>query len=206
MVASASSSKHQCPSGFCASSIALVAEAMLLLSAARSTVMRPSVTSAAARLPERVAPSSVAGSPVAVQSPARNRFSHWVRAPGRFGVLGRRRGEGRAPLAHDLPRRQVGGNSRGFGDLVPDRLRKLRARHVHQAVGAADRHRQPPFERENPFGRRVDQPLHRRHAGRHVDLEMGVGDGAVALRHREPGHQRRRGMRRHRDDHGIAGR
>src|ERR1041385_18244 len=43
-----------------------------------------STTSLAARLPERVAPSSVAGNPVAVPSPARNRLSLLVRAPGRF--------------------------------------------------------------------------------------------------------------------------
>ena len=105
---------------------------------------------------------------------------------GALGVLLGRRGEGRAPLAHDLPRRQVGGNSRGVGDLAPDRLRELGARHVQQPVGAADGHRQPARERENPLGRAVDQ---RRciggTSGGGVDPEMRVDDGAVALRHRE---------------------
>ena len=48
----------------------------------------------------------VAGKPVAVQSPASNRLLHAVVAAGPLGVLLRRRREGRAPLAHDLPRRQ----------------------------------------------------------------------------------------------------
>ena len=58
----------------------------------------------AARLPDRIAPSMVAGKPVSVQSPARTRLRHFVAGARPFGVLRRRGGEGRAPLAHDLPR------------------------------------------------------------------------------------------------------
>ena len=42
------------------------------------------MTTSAARLPDRTALSNVAGNPVAVQSPARTRLSHCVRAAGRL--------------------------------------------------------------------------------------------------------------------------
>ena len=84
--------------------------------------------------------------------------------------------------------------------LLPYRLRQLRARHVHQAVGIADRHRQPALEGEDPFGRAVDDADHRRHARRDVDAEMRVGDGAMTLRHGQSGDKRSRGMARHRQD------
>ena len=180
MVASASSSKHQWPSGCWASSSARVADAMLFVERSRgpSAVMRAPVdefgVGAVARADRAFERRRQSGrGPVAGQKQV---LPLGARA-GTLGVLGGCRGEGRAPLAHDLPRRQVRGNSRDLGDLVPDRLRQLGARHVHQPVGAADRHRQPAFERKNPLGRAVDAaPLHRRHAGRHVDLEMRVGD------------------------------
>ena len=65
-------------------------------------------TRSAARSPDRIDPSMVAGKPVSVQSPARNRFfaSGYRARPQR--VLLRRRCESRAALAHDLPRRQIG--------------------------------------------------------------------------------------------------
>src|SRR5207245_2895357 len=46
--------------------------------------VRPRSTASAARLPERIAPSMVAGRPVAVQSPASARLCHRVAAPGRL--------------------------------------------------------------------------------------------------------------------------
>ena len=72
----------------------------------------PAMTTSAARLPDRTALSNVAGSPVAVQSPAITRLSHCVRAAGRLAFSSGVADEGRPPLAHDLPRRQFGGNSR----------------------------------------------------------------------------------------------
>ena len=207
MVQSASSSKHHSPSGFWQSSSARVAAAMLRsrLAAVRRHAAPPAMTTSAARLPDRTAPSSVAGNPVAVQSPARTRLSHCVRAAGRLAFSSGVADEGRPPLAHDLPRRQFAGNSRRPRHLLPYRLGQHRARHLHQAVGIADRDRQPAREGEDPFGRAVDDAEHRRHAGRHVDAEMRVGDGAMALRHRQLGDERRRGMARHRQNDRIVG-
>src|SRR5262249_10942081 len=44
----------------------------------------PRIKNGAARLPDRIAPSMVAGKPVLVQSPATTRLRHAVRASGRF--------------------------------------------------------------------------------------------------------------------------
>ncbi len=79
--------------------------------------------SSAARLPDRMAPSIVAGKPVLVQSPASTRFRHAVSAPGRLafsrGVAAKRC----SPLAHDLPRRQCRGKPGDRCDFRPQRSR-----------------------------------------------------------------------------------
>ena len=105
----------------------------------------------AARLPERIAPSMVAGRPVSVQSPARTRLRHAVARAGPLGVLRRRRGESGAPLAHDLPGRQFGRQSGHARDLAPDRLRQFLARRVDQPIAGADGDRQPAGKGKHPF-------------------------------------------------------
>ena len=79
----------------------------------------PAAIRSAARLPDRIAPSMVAGSPVSVQSPASTRLRHsvWRRA---VYVLRRRGRESRAPLTHDLPRWQ-GGRQAGHARYVAPR-------------------------------------------------------------------------------------
>src|SRR6478672_13935456 len=59
-------------------------DAALEIGPIRCHVTPPANTTSSARLPDRTALSSVAGNPVAVQSPARTRLSQRVRAPGRL--------------------------------------------------------------------------------------------------------------------------
>ena len=110
MVASASSSNTQCPSGcsaarsaceafrMCGSSMASSGRAcfaaVTVCSSVASFMPMPcsgmfrvkdyGAIIAAAQLPDRIAPSMVAGRPVSVQSPASSRLRHFVAAPGRF--------------------------------------------------------------------------------------------------------------------------
>ena len=97
-------------------------------------------------------------------------------------------GEGRAPLAHDLPGRQLGRQAGRGGDLAPDRPRQRVARRVDQAVAGADGGRDPAGEGEHPLGRAVEQPEDRRLVRRRLDAEMRVDDGAeFGRRLRGPG-------------------
>ena len=151
-----------------------IASVVIRVRSARSS------TSSAARLPDRTALSNVAGNPVAVQSPARNEVVPMRPRRRTPGVSSGRGREGRPPLADDLPRRQFGCNSASPATPPARWSEPARPRHVHQAVGIADRDRQPAGEGKNPFGGGVDDAEHRRHARRHLDAEMGVGDGAIA--------------------------
>ena len=154
-------------------------------------------------LPERIAPSIVAGRPVAVQSPARQRLRHAVARAGPLGVLcaasPRRSPAARARSATAAGGRAMPGDRR---DLAPDRRGELLARRVEQPVGAADRDRQPVREGEQPFDRAVDHADDRRQCRaaasmRKCALTMARNSvGAV-----EAGHQRGRDHRRHREDH-----
>ena len=113
-------------------------------------------TRSAARSPDRTDPSMVAGNPVSVQSPARNRFFQAVTGPGRSAFC--------SGVASNVARRSrticQGGNSpcdaRGLADIPPDRLRQLLARHIHQPVAIADGDRQPLRKREQPFHQAAD--------------------------------------------------
>ena len=88
MVASASSSKHHSPSGRLAIEQRPRRRAKCCgrdrADPSSSCRCLPAMTTSAARLPDRTALSNVAGNPVAVQSPARTRLFHCVRAPGRL--------------------------------------------------------------------------------------------------------------------------
>ena len=113
-------------------------------------------TRSAARFPDRTEPSMVAGNPVSVQSPARNRFLKAVLAPGRSAFC--------SGVASNVARRSrticQGGSSRrdpgSLADIPPERLGELLARHIDQPVSAADGDRQALGEREKPF----HQPSH----------------------------------------------
>ena len=116
----------------------------------------------AARLPERIAPSMVAGRPVSVQSPASTRLRHWVAAPGRMASC--------AGVAAKVARRSrticQGGSAAGnpvkLRDLAPDRLRELLARRVEEPVAGADGDREPARKGEQPFHRAVEHAEDRR--------------------------------------------
>ena len=96
-------------------------------------------------------------SPVAVQSPASNRLRQRGARAGPQRVLLRRRREGRAPLAHDLPRRQVAPAMPAIAATSRQIVaRELLARHVDQPVGGADGDRQPVREGEQPFDGAAD--------------------------------------------------
>ena len=85
----------------------------------------------AARLPERIAPSMVAGRPVAVQSPARTRLRHWVRRARTFARP--------APASR---RRSRGARARSARAAATPAVRsraRLRPRSLPPAVRAARR-------------------------------------------------------------------
>ena len=93
------------------------------------------ISMSAAFWPERIAPSIVAGRPVAVQSPASMRLGQRVRVAGRrLSWLGMR-GERRALLDDDLPRRHRLGRDAGhaWATSRPERAREFFVRHVEQA-------------------------------------------------------------------------
>ena len=158
----------------------------------------------AARLPERIAPSMVAGRPVSVQSPARTRLRHLVTAPGRMASC--------AGVAAKVARRSrticQGGSAAGSPvsacDLAPDRFGEFFARRVDQPIAGADGDREAARKGEQPLHRAVEHAEDRRLRRRRLDAEMGVDDGAEFGRHLEAGHQRRGDIGRHREDDGVV--
>ena len=204
MVASASSSNTQWPSGCCCSSSARCRLDAPLERGSRRLARRMSIGErwrvhadvlritrprfrSAARLPERIAPSMVAGNPVSVQSPARTRLSHAVAAPGACAFC--------SGVAAKVARRSRtichGGSGAGRPATAATSfqiaLRQALARHVQQPVAAADGDRQAAGKREQPFDGAVDDADHGREAGRRIDAEMRVDDGAELGRHLRPG-------------------
>ena len=164
----------------------------------------------AARLPDRIAPSMVAGRPVSVQSPARTRLLHWVAGAGTLCVLRRRRGERCAPLAHDLPRghhRQFGGSSDGSPVTRATSLQIVLA----SSSRGESMSRSPALmvTDSRPGNAKIhctvalSTPRIGGCCRRRIDAEMRVDDGAELGRHVEPGHQRRGGVGRHREDDRI---
>ena len=154
----------------------------------------------AARLPDRIAPSIVAGKPVSVQSPARTRLRHRVRAPGRWASCSGRRRKRRAPLAHDLPGRQ---RRRQAGHAPRPRARSSRAscfaRRVDQPVGGADGHREPAGKGEDPFDRAVEHAessAAHRPAASMRKCALTMARNSVGARGRAPARRQRRAARR----------
>ena len=77
-----------------------------------------------------------------------------------------RRGEGRAPLAHDLPRRhRIGRQAATAATSLQIVLAKFLARRVDQPVAGADGDRQPAGKGEQPFDRAVEHAEDRRLSG-----------------------------------------
>ena len=165
--------------------------------------------------PERIAPSMVAGRPVAVQSPARARLRQRVRAAGRLAFC--------SGVAAKVARRSLticqGGSSArqavDVGDVAPQAPRQVLAVLVGQIVGAADRDRDAVLEGEHPLRRPADHAHDRRRAGRRAVAEVAVDDGVEGVGRGEAGDQglgdpRRRGQdhgrRRRRRDLAVAGR
>ncbi len=163
-------------------------------------------TRSAARFPDRTVPSMVAGNPVSVQSPARNRFFQAVTAPGRRAFC--------SGVASNVARRSrticQGGSSAcmpaALADISPDRLRQFLTRHIHQPVAIADGDRQALREREQPFHQSADNPGNRRHVLWRIEAEMRVHDRAKIWTVFSGRQQRRGGTRRHRQHHGGVGR
>src|SRR6185369_3636521 len=147
MVASASSSNTQCPSGRCKPSSASVAASMLRsivdagIAGMRPTDMR--FTCSRSRAANQIS-RPVAGpdcpfyrrrqpghSPIAGEEKIAPR-----RCRGRsFGILTRGRRKGGTAFTHDLPRRERLGKGGEGRDLVPNFLRQRLAWNVEQTVG-----------------------------------------------------------------------
>ena len=121
-----------------------------------------------------------------------------------FGVLRRRRGEGRALFLDDLPGRQIGRKTGQRRRLAPDLGRKLIARTVDEPVGVADRDREPIRKGEQPFDLGVDDAEDRRLPARRRDLEMDIENAAKFVRRRQARKEVLRDPWRHAEDHGIV--
>ena len=129
----------------------------------------------------------VAGNPVSVQSPARNRFFQAVTGPGRRAFC--------SGVASNVARRSrticQGGklalHAGRLADVPPDRLRQLLARHIDQPVAIADGDRQPLRERKQPLHQAADDAeIGGASLGR-IEAEMRVDDGAEFRRRLQPG-------------------
>ena len=159
----------------------------------------------AARLPDRIAPSMVAGRPVSVQSPARTRLRHLVTAPGRMASC--------AGVAAKVARRSrticQGGSAAGN----PVRLATSPQIVFASSSRGVSMSRSPalmvtesrPGKGEQPLHRAVEHAEDRRLRRRRLDAEMRVDDGAEFARHCQIAHQRRRDVRRHRKDDRVVG-
>src|SRR6185312_8860813 len=72
----------------------------------------------------------------------------------------------------------IRGHAGGLADVAPDRVRKLLARHVDEAVAIADGDRKALRERKQPFDEAADDAENRRRIGRRIETKMGIDDGA----------------------------
>src|SRR5262249_61588634 len=95
-----------------------------------------------------------------------------------FGIVARRRGKGRAALAHDLPWWQRLGKTGNARDFVPEFLRQHLTWNVEQAVGRADRDRQPIGKGKEPFDGSVHDPDDGRKPSRRIEPAIVVDDSA----------------------------
>src|ERR1017187_5339387 len=206
MVASASSSKTQCPSGRWSASNASVAAATARSSAGGALFAILSVNwsdvSDIASLLSHFA--DQIGRPVTGpyraldgrRQPRRRPIAgeqDVIRAgmgPRTFGVLARQCGERGPPLPHDLPRGQGACNARDRGDLPPDLGSEFHPRGIEQPIGAADGDGKTVVKGEQPLGRAVDDAGYWRARSRRFDAEMGVNDGAKLGRRRQAGNER----------------
>ena len=155
--------------------------------------------------PERSAPSMVAGRPVWVQSPAKNRLRQRVSAGGRLASCS---GVAAKVARFSLTICHVGmrrGDLQRLGDISPDMRGQLVAVLVHDGVGARHRDRDAVGKREDPFRRAADHPQHGGRACRRGDPEMGIDDGAEIIGHGEVRDQVGRRPGRHRQDHHVTG-
>ena len=108
---------------------------------------------AAAVSPERSAPSMVAGSPVWVQSPARNRLRQWVLGPGRRASCAGVAAKVARFFLDDLPGRHGGLEAQRLGHIGPDADGEVFA--VWSTTGVRPRHRDrnAVMEGKNPLRR-----------------------------------------------------
>src|SRR6266700_5759851 len=132
--------------------------------------------------------------------PGQEQIAPFVPRPRPAGILRVRRREGGAPLPHNLPWRQAVRKAGRDLDLVPDRARQRLARRVEEPVAGADGDRQPARKCKDPFRRRVEDAEDRRLAGRRIEAEMGVDDGAELRGRREVWHDRGRRIGRDREN------
>ena len=132
------------------------------------------------------------------------KIAEFRRRSGPFCVFLRRRREGRAAFAHDLPGRQFGRQTGHRRHLAPDGCGEILARLVEQPVRAAGRGREPPRIGKQPLGGRVEHADHGRKVCRRIEAEMRIHDGAECGGRLQIGHDARRDHRRNREDHAIA--
>lgn len=158
---------------------------------------------AAALSPERKAPSMVEGSPVSVQSPARNRFVQRVWVDGRLascaGVAAKV-----ARFSFTMRQGEGIGKSMHAHDVAPDAPGQRLRIGVQQRIGIADGDGEAVVEGEDPFCRAADHADHRLRAFRRGEAEMRVQDGAEIVRRLQPRHQFRGHPGRHGQHHGLV--
>ena len=150
-----------------------------------------------------MAPSMVAGNPVAVQSPASTRFATFVRAAGRNRSC--------AAVAANVARRSFTTRHGGSGPFQaegclhvgPDGGGNRIGALVHHAVGRADGHRNMAALDEHPLCRAADQADEAGRTGIRFNPEMDVQDRLELAWRWDAGQQVGGHPGRHRNDHGL---
>ena len=198
MVASASSSNTQCPSGCCKASSARVAASMLR-STADAGVATTSGSTDMRFIASLIMRGDEIGRPIAGPDRAFDRrrqaglgpiAGEEQIAPGglrrpALGILARRRREGRAALAHDLPWRQRLGKTGDGRDLLAKLSRASVSRGTSSRRSAALMVTDNAVgKREQPFDGAVHDADDGGKAGGRIDAEMRVDDGAELRRRR----------------------
>ena len=143
----------------------------------------------AAVRPDLMAPSMVAGNPVAVQSPARTRLASPVRACGRRPLLRRICREGSAFFLHHPHRWHRIGQAQRRAHIGPDPRGNRLRRQIDQPVGGADRDGDDAVLHEDPLRRAPDHADKPGRAGIGGHAEVNVENGFERIRRHQSGQQ-----------------
>ena len=116
-------------------------------------------------------------------------------------VFVNRRGERRPLFLDDLPWRKRLFNLCHFCDFRPNGFGEFFARDIEEAIGTADRDRQPAGKRKQPFDGPVDDAqIEGRKIRWRGDFKMRIDDRAIVLGRLQARHEALRGIGRNREN------